>query len=101
MFARKEALEAGAETYHGSPCRHCGGTERRTSNHVCLPCNSAYVKAYKAERRAIAHAGHKTYLGKPCRTCGSHVRRMSNGDCQKCYSARSVERIAAMKAGRP
>lgn len=81
---RKEALDAFIRLYHGKPCVHCGGTVRLTWNHVCEPCNRAYVKEYKARKRLEAKAGKTTYHGKPCSTCGSTLRDTGTGTCREC-----------------
>lgn len=95
---RREAIEAGLDLYHGKPCLHCGGTVRRTWNHVCAPCNAAYVKAYKAEMRARNKAGERTYEGRPCKICLGTTRLMGNGDCRTCRRATAASRIADMLA---
>lgn len=37
-----------AETYHGKPCPHCGGTERYRSNQSCIRNTD---RQHKLERR--------------------------------------------------
>lgn len=37
--SRKDALVAGAKTYHGKPCKNCGDTERYTSGN-CKACSN-------------------------------------------------------------
>lgn len=95
---RQEAIEAGLGLYHGKPCPHCKGTVRRTWNHVCAPCNAAYVKSYKADMRARNKAGERTYEGRACKTCLGTTRLMRNGNCKTCWDASSASRIADMLA---
>lgn len=37
---RKIALEAGQKIYEGSPCKHCGLTEKYTSDYACVKCSN-------------------------------------------------------------
>lgn len=37
-LAREAATAAGHRTYKGAPCKHCGNTERYTSNTGCVHC---------------------------------------------------------------
>lgn len=58
LSPRQAAKAAGAKTYHGSPCKKCGRTERRTDNGVCVVCHKAngeaWAKANPAKRAAAA-----------------------------------------------
>lgn len=38
------------ETFQGTPCGKCGGTERYWSNGNCVPCKRARRKAERKER---------------------------------------------------
>lgn len=40
------------ETFHGSPCKGCGGTLRYKSSRGCVPCARRRGKTNSAERRA-------------------------------------------------
>jgi hypothetical protein len=51
----KADLPRGA-TYHGQPCRHCGGTLRYVKGWTCVTCNRRKSTAYAAARRARQQA---------------------------------------------
>ena len=46
---RVAAQFAGRKTYHGRPCRNCGGTEKYVENYLCCAC--AKRKALERHRR--------------------------------------------------
>ncbi|MBU0495065.1 MAG: HNH endonuclease [Chloroflexi bacterium] len=68
------------ETYHGKPCRNCGGTERYRSNDVCVLCkvrhnrryydthrekryqrNREHYQSYREEESRKSHAYYQTH----------------------------------------
>jgi hypothetical protein len=50
--SRKDALEAGALSYHGKACKNCGHTERYSKSRGCINCNkSPAMAAYHKKRR--------------------------------------------------
>jgi hypothetical protein len=64
MGIRKDAIAAGQTRYHGRPCRHGHGTERKTANGGCVVCwrrrkrrqpdASHGSRCRKAERKGFA-----------------------------------------------
>jgi Recombination endonuclease VII len=59
--ARQQALKEGRKTYHGKPCKKCGGMEKYVSSNGCIECgkestkgrykqNPEYFKEYDKQR---------------------------------------------------
>lgn len=53
--AHAEADAAGRKTYEGRPCKSCGSTTKRTSNHTCAACNAVQMRA-KGHARKVMEA---------------------------------------------
>lgn len=49
LSARQAAKAAGEKAYHGSACKRCGVTERRTSTAKCVPCSREYMRIWQQQ----------------------------------------------------
>lgn len=59
-----------AETYHGRPCRACGGTLRYRSNRDCVPCLIAANRRYRRQQGARPYEeSHRVELTRPGVLC--------------------------------
>lgn len=59
--SRKEALEVGANKFHGKPCRVCNETLRRASKGDCVSCQRRHVQKYLQSDKG--KAAQKKYFG--------------------------------------
>lgn len=49
------------KSYHGKPCKKCGGTERYACNNRCVVCSKAAVRAYDKKHAADRLAYRQRY----------------------------------------
>ena len=55
-LAREAATAAGHRTYKGAPCKHCGNTERYTSNTGCIHCITQRTLDRRNKAAAVYHS---------------------------------------------
>lgn len=73
-------------TYHGKPCKRCGGTVRLKDSCACIVC------ANKRNKQKI-NTGEKEH-GKPCAVCGETLRYVKDGNCIACTKRKNAIKIA-------
>ena len=90
----------------GTPCRRCGGTERRVSNYNCVACSKEHAKKYRTEQGSLIMRGY--YLKKKygislddyekmhsdingcCEICGEPSATLNVDHCHKSGSVRGL-----------
>lgn len=63
-------------TYHGKPCKRCGGTVRDSRSCSCIACKN------KPKKERI-NTGERIQ-GRPCKKCGGTERYKSDHTCVAC-----------------
>jgi hypothetical protein len=64
LSPRQAAKASAAKTYHGSRCRKCGNTERRTDNGACVHCHIAGGQRWKRENKERVAENERTRRAK-------------------------------------
>lgn len=77
-------------TYHGKPCKRCGGTLRYLKTSGCIVCQHTKDKPR-------LNTGEKEN-GKPCRVCGETLRYLSDGNCVACTKRKNAIKVAKRRA---
>lgn len=68
-------------TYHGRPCKRCGGTLRYTRSCACMAC--------QCNKPTETKPPTETYNGTPCKKCGETLRYARDRNCVACTRERN------------
>ncbi len=72
-----------SHTYHGKPCKRCGGTLRYVRSCGCVACNLQW-------RHREKKAATEYITGKPCKVCGETLRYKKDQQCVACRKRKNA-----------
>lgn len=77
-------------SYHGKPCKRCGGTIRDSRSCACIACKNTRNK----EKINLS----EKIEGSPCKRCGGTLRYVKDRACVACTQVRNRKKIEQRKA---